>query len=129
MKLATLFCALAASAAAAVTPPSPVYVVHPLDLPRDYQGVTVRIALTVDAEGVPHDIAAAQPLPRSLTAQLFPALAAWRFSPGRVNRVPRSTRVILPLCLVPGRTQPTFLPDPSTLLAAEFPAANVAGGR
>lgn len=117
MKILPLLFAFALNAAAATSLPKPIYVVHPDGLPRDFLGATVRVALTLDAAGIPHDVTTADRVPRDVSACLLPAVAQWRFSPYRVGGVARPLRIVIPLRLVPGTIKPTTYADPSLAVA------------
>lgn len=81
---------------------TPVHVVHPTELPRQYENVTVQLSMTIDEKGVPRDVQAIGQMPKDLAARLLPAVAQWRFTPNYVNGRPVATRVVLPLELVEG---------------------------
>lgn len=82
--------------------PVPVKIVHPTDLPRDFENYTVELKLTIDENGVPHDVRPAQWMPRNLSSRIVPVVAQWRFSPSYVDGHPVKTEVVLPLKLVEG---------------------------
>jgi len=77
--------------------PVPAKVVAPTDLPRRYEGATVRLSLTIDAAGVPHDIKVVSTRDNALTRSLVTAVSQWRFTPARRNGTPVSTKVELPI--------------------------------
>ncbi|HEY3756813.1 MAG TPA: hypothetical protein VGL42_11745 [Opitutaceae bacterium] len=119
MKFTLLFLALAGSAFAARIMPAPLYIVPPTDLPRDFEGATVRVDLTVGADGIPRDIQPQGHVSRALAERLVPALAAWRFRPALVDGAPQSVRMEIPLQIVPGSTAPVTVTDPRPLLRAQ----------
>jgi TonB family protein len=77
--------------------PVPASVVSPTGVPLGYEGKTVRISLTIDAAGQPHDIRVISVNDRVLTNSLVAAVSQWRFTPCRANGVAVSTKVVLPL--------------------------------
>ncbi len=77
----------------------PSKVIAPTDLPRRFVDATVMIALTVDAAGLPHDIAIMKPIDPELSRALIPALAQWRFTPAQKDGQPVAQRVVLPIKL------------------------------
>jgi len=84
--------------------PVPVTVVHPTDLPREYENATVYLKFTLDQAGVPHNVAPVGPMPDKLASRLIPAVANWKFTPYRdAKGQPIRKNVILPLELVDGR--------------------------
>ena len=82
--------------------PVPVKVVNPTGLFRRHEGETVKLSLTVDAAGQPHDIRIMAGQDRNLTERLLPAVAQWRFTPARKNGAPVPARIVLPVQLVDG---------------------------
>ncbi len=107
---AALAAALVSNAALAATPAPaardqapalqlahPVYVVHPTGLPASFKNTVVRVTMTLDANGIPHDVAADGYLPRDVAKRLLPVVAQWRFSPVRENGRAVTARVILPI--------------------------------
>jgi hypothetical protein len=96
----TSTCCTAASQTA--NKPVPVKVVSPTHLPRSYENATVEVALTIDAQGVPHDVRPVGKIDRRVEQSLVTAVSQWRFTPNVVNGQPVSTRVLLPLQLVDG---------------------------
>jgi len=112
--LATLVAASAFASTSIVQPaalfanqasaPVPVKIVHPTDLPRAYENVTVYVKFTLDQSGVPHDVTSVGPMPKDLASRLLPAIANWQFTPCRdAKGQPMQKSVILPLQLVDGR--------------------------
>lgn len=82
--------------------PQPVTeaVVAPKHVPYRYLNATVKVALTIDEQGVPSDIRVNGGRDRALTESLVPAIAQWRFTPAMKNGVPVKRQAILPLTLV-----------------------------
>lgn len=103
---ASLFAACSASAqsltatTSANKPPAPVSVVNPTGLPPWAQDMLLQIYVTIDEQGVPHDISFKGWVPDKLQAQLLPVLAKWRFSPAMENGQPVAGRFLLPIRLV-----------------------------
>lgn len=82
--------------------PTPVSVVHPTDLPRQYENATVRVSMVIDRNGVPHDVKAVGPMDRALAERLLPVVSQWRFSPQLKDGKPVDASVVLPLQLIEG---------------------------
>jgi outer membrane biosynthesis protein TonB len=102
----------AACSTAKATLPVPISVVHPTNLPRQYENVTVQIELTIDENGVPHNVKPAGQMPKDLAARLLPAVSQWRFKPSHTaDGKAIATTVVLPLELVEGadaQSQPAY---------------------
>jgi TonB family protein len=79
--------------------PVPAQIVHPVDLPRSYEGATVTLSLTIDATGLPHDIKVVSRGDRAVSKSLIAAVSQWKFTPGLLNGLPVTTKVTLPLQL------------------------------
>jgi hypothetical protein len=83
--------------------PVPQSVVHPTGLPRQYENVTVQMALTVDESGVPHHVTTVGQVPKDLAARLIPVVSQWRFTPAHsADGKAIAATVVLPLELVDG---------------------------
>jgi hypothetical protein len=82
--------------------PVAVKIVGPLHLPRSFENAHVELSLTIDAAGVPHEIAMVGYVPDNVKNQLVSAVAQWRFTPKYEHGRAVSTRVVLPLRLVDG---------------------------
>lgn len=82
--------------------PVPVRVVNPTGLFRHHEGAIVRLSLTVDATGRPHDIRIVSGWDQNLKERLLLAVAQWRFKPAMKNGAPVSTKILLPVQLVDG---------------------------
>ncbi|MDQ5977324.1 MAG: hypothetical protein QG602_296 [Verrucomicrobiota bacterium] len=104
-----LFSAGALSAGVVISPlvpesgfvaPVPTKVVAPADIPRPYQNETIRVSLTVDAEGRARNVDLLDGRDPSLVRRLLPAVAQWRFTPALRNGRPVSAPIILPVQLV-----------------------------
>lgn len=80
--------------------PSPLKVVSPVDIPRRYQNETIRLSLTVDANGRAQNIHLLTGRDPSLVKRLLPAVARWQFQPATLNGEPVSANIVLPLQLV-----------------------------
>lgn len=81
------------------TKPYPVSIVEPNRLPRDYENALVSLKLTIDAQGVPHNVRPAEWIPSAVAERLVSAVSQWRFEPARVNGRAVPTTAILPLKL------------------------------
>lgn len=104
-----LFCASVLSAGVVITPlvtesdfvaPTPVKIVAPRDIPRHYQNETIRVSLTVDAQGRARNVDLIDGRDPRLVQRLLPAVARWQFSPATKNGQPVSAEIVLPLRLV-----------------------------
>ncbi|RXK54956.1 hypothetical protein ESB00_03395 [Oleiharenicola lentus] len=104
-----LFAASALSAGVVISPlvtesefvaPAPVKVVAPANIPRQYQNETIRVSLTVDADGRARNVNLVDGRDPSLVRRLLPAVAQWQFKPALKNGRPVSAEVVLPLQLV-----------------------------
>jgi hypothetical protein len=80
--------------------PSPLKVVAPVDIPRRYQNETIRVSLTVDADGRAHNVQLLAGRDPSLVKRLLPVVTRWQFQPATMNGEPVSAHVVLPLQLV-----------------------------
>ena len=87
-------------AAARFDAPAPAKVVSPVDLPRSFMREIVKVTLTVDAAGQPHDIKVVSTKDQAVTKSLVAAVSKWQFTPARENGVAVSCKVMLPLELV-----------------------------
>jgi TonB family protein len=86
----------------AFSAPAPAKVVSPTDLPRRYQNKTIRLSLTVDESGRPHNIAVLSDRDEKLARRLRSAVSQWEFTPAMKNGQPVSVDVVLPLQVVDG---------------------------
>jgi TonB family protein len=99
-----------ASAAVAVAPlgldgsgfvaPSPVKIVNPTGILRRYQAETIRVSLTVDAEGHARSVRLLSSGDAHLEKRLLPVIAKWEFAPAKKNGQPVSADIVLPIQLV-----------------------------
>ena len=89
-----------ATAAGKFEAPVPISIVNPTNLHPSYKGATVRVMFTVDEAGQAHDIRVVSAKDAAVAKSLAAAISQWKFSPGRKNGVPVSTKVTLPLQLV-----------------------------
>ena len=81
------------------TKPYPIQVVSPSHLPQEYENALVTLKLTIDAQGVPHNVRPAEWVPNAVAERIVSAVSQWRFAPARVHGEPVSTVAILPLKL------------------------------
>lgn len=86
-----------ANAALPLELPAPAKIVHPVDLPRTFQRVTVMVSLVIDENGQPRDIRVVSARDRALTKSLVSAISQWQFTPARRNGTPVSVKALLPL--------------------------------
>lgn len=91
---------LAALVAGKFEAPVPASIVHPVNLPPSYIGATVNLKFTVDETGQAHDIRVVSNKDRVVAKSLASAVSQWKFTPARMNGVPVSSKVELPLQLV-----------------------------
>jgi protein TonB len=84
------------------TAPAPMKIVSPTGLLRRYQGETIRLSLTVDATGQPHNISLLSGRDPYLVKHLLPVVAQWKFTPAMKNGRPVAADVVLPIALVDG---------------------------
>ncbi len=115
--LALFLLAAIARASSPEIAPVPVKAVHPTRIPLQYEGSEVALAMTIDKDGVPHDVRAAGWIPSDLAARVIPAVRQWRFSPAYVNHKPAAVSVVLPLKLVDGDLAQAPTPISAELVA------------
>jgi hypothetical protein len=82
------------------TAPAPMKIVNPTGILRRYQGETIRLSLTVDAMGQPHNISLLSERDPHLVKHLLPVIAQWKFTPAMKNGRPVTADVVLPIALV-----------------------------
>jgi TonB family protein len=80
--------------------PAPVKVVNPTGIARRYQGETIRLSLTVDEAGQPHNINLLTGRDPHLVRHLLPAVAKWQFAPAKKNGQAVTADIVLPIQLV-----------------------------
>ena len=85
---------------AAYSAPAPVKVVRPTGIARRYQDETIRLSLTVDETGQPHNINLLSGSDPHLVRHLLPVVAKWQFAPAKKNGRPVSADIVLPIQLV-----------------------------
>ncbi len=91
------------TAPAQFTAPVPLTVVHPTNLPNAYRNVTVAVQVTIDRNGVAHNVLPVGDMPKDLASRLMPAVSQWTFTPARNAKGEAVQKtVILPLTLVDG---------------------------
>jgi TonB family protein len=81
--------------------PTVIKVVNPVDLPASSEGQTVKVVFTVDQNGQPQHIRVPSGTDATLKKSIVTALSQWRFAPVLVKGVPVSSRVVMPLKLLP----------------------------
>ncbi|AOS44702.1 Gram-negative bacterial tonB protein [Lacunisphaera limnophila] len=86
----------------AFSAPAPTKVVSPTDVPRRYQNAIIRLSLTVDAQGRPHNIAVLSDRDQKLTQCLRSAVSQWEFTPAIKDGRAVAVDVVLPLQVVDG---------------------------
>lgn len=84
--------------------PAPLKIVNPTGILRRYQGETIRLSLTIDEAGLPHNIRLLSERDPHLVKYLLPAVAQWKFTPAMRNGRPVSANVVLPIALVDDTT-------------------------
>jgi hypothetical protein len=82
------------------TPPAPVKVVVPTGISRRFQGEIIRLRLTVDVAGLPHNIDLCSGRDPNLVRHLLPVVAQWQFTPAMRNGQPVSADIVLPVEIV-----------------------------
>ncbi|HWA26819.1 MAG TPA: TonB family protein [Lacunisphaera sp.] len=87
---------------ASYTAPAPAKIVSPTGIARRYQGQTIRVSLTIDEAGQPHNINLLSDQDPHLMRQLVPAVAKWQFTPAKRNGHAVRADVVLPIQLVDG---------------------------
>jgi TonB family protein len=85
--------------------PAPMKVVNPTGISRRYQGETIRLSLTVDETGQPHNINLLAGRDPHLVRHLLPVVAKWQFAPAKQNGRPVSAHIVLPIQLVDAPAQ------------------------
>lgn len=88
------------TAGAEYSAPVPVKIVNPAGIQRRFQGETIRLSLTVDETGQPHNINLLAERDPNLVRNLLPAVAQWKFTPAMKNGRPVSANIVLPIELV-----------------------------
>lgn len=73
-------------ALACVELPRPISIAGPDQISRVHDGATIRVALTVDADGRARDISVLQPNDAALEKRIRAAAAGWEFPPARPAR-------------------------------------------
>jgi TonB family protein len=81
--------------------PVPARIVNPINLPPRFMGATVILSLTIDATGRPHHVTAVASDDVVVAKSVVSAVSQWKFTPGRVNGVPVSIKVTLPVEVTP----------------------------
>lgn len=77
-------------------PPQPLVTVAP-EIADRHAGRVIKVRLTVDAEGRPHDIRVVNSIEQPLIKQVVKAVSQWEFAPATRDGVAIETRVVLPL--------------------------------
>lgn len=80
--------------------PAPLKIVNPTGIARRFQGETIRLSLTVDAAGQPHNISLLSGNDPHLVRHLLPVVAQWQFAPAKKNGQAVSADIVLPIQLV-----------------------------
>ena len=86
--------------------PQALHTVSPVIADR-HAGRLIKVRLTVDSEGQPHDVQVMNSMEALLIDQVVRAVSQWEFAPGTRNGVPVETRVLLPLQVRLGQTHQT----------------------
>ena len=77
-------------------PPQPIETVAP-EIADRHAGRVIKVRLTVDSDGLPHDVQVLNSMERQLINQIVRAVSQWKFTPGARDGVAIETRVIMPL--------------------------------
>lgn len=85
---------------ASYSAPVPLKVVSPQNLPRRYMNETIRLALTIDETGRPHNITLLSGRDPKLVRNLLPAVEQWQFKPAMKDGRAVPAEVVLPLEVV-----------------------------
>jgi len=80
--------------------PAPVQIVHPTGILPSHRGEIVRLSLTIDEAGLPHNVRFVSGRDPNLAEHLLPAVARWKFTPAMKNGRAVATEVVLPIQLV-----------------------------
>jgi TonB family protein len=80
--------------------PVPVKVVSPQNLPRRYMNETIRLSLTIDETGKPHNVTLLSDRDPKLARNLLPAVEQWQFKPAMKDGRAFPAEVVLPLEVV-----------------------------
>lgn len=94
--------AVAASAASSVVLPRPVEVTNPQRLPVSFEGATVYVEMTIDAEGRPSRVRVLRPTDADTAEKVVAAVGRWKFTAPQRDGRATAMRVILPLKLRAG---------------------------
>ena len=84
--------------------PAPAKIVNPTGILRRYQGETIRLSLTIDETGMPHNISLLSERDPQLVKYLLPAVAQWKFTPAMKNGRPVAANIVLPIQMVDNAT-------------------------
>ena len=80
--------------------PAPVKIVNPTGILPSHRGEIVRLSLTIDEAGLPHNVHFISGRDPNLAEHLLPAVAQWKFTPAMKNGRAVATEVVLPIQLV-----------------------------
>jgi TonB family protein len=83
-------------------PPQPIHTVAP-EIADRHAGRLIKVRLTVDSDGQPHDVRVVNSMEEMLIDQIVRAVSEWEFTPGTRDGVAIDTRVVLPLQVRLGR--------------------------
>ncbi len=86
--------------ASTISPPKPLQIVKPTDLPRRFIDATIQLRMTITPEGRAVDVTGVGALPDDLAKQLIPAVERWTFTPATRDGKPMAMEIILPLKLI-----------------------------
>jgi TonB family protein len=86
--------------AAAYEAPAVAKLVSPIGLSRRFEGATVTLCLTVDANGRPSDIKVLSQGDRAFARNVAAAVSQWEFTPAKKNGVAVPAKVMIPIELV-----------------------------
>ncbi len=80
--------------------PALVKIVHPTGIFPSHRGEVVRLSLTIDETGLPHNVRFVSGRDPNLVQRLLPAVTQWKFTPAVKNGRAVAMEVVLPIQLV-----------------------------
>ncbi len=77
-------------------PAQPLVTVAP-EISDRHAGRVIKVRLTIDSEGRPHDIRVTNSIERELVKRIVKAVSQWEFTPATRGGIAIESRVVLPL--------------------------------